>query len=51
MRTLTKGGCTVRPTSKMSLSEVPVEVLGEASKTAQILVVVLDSLRTTCMGK
>lgn len=40
----------VGPTYKMSLSETLVEVLAEASKTALILVVVLDSFCLLASG-
>ena len=43
--------CKVGPTNKVSLRENPVEDFAEASKTARIFVVVLDSFTTTCMGK
>ena len=45
------GGCTVGPTINVSLSEMPDIVFMEVSNTARILVVVLDSLRTACMGR
>ena len=41
----------VGPTNNVSLSETPVEDFAEASNTALTLVVVLDSLRTTCNGQ
>ena len=45
-----RGGCTVGPTIRVSLSEWPLAVLAEASKTARNFVVVLDCFYTTCIG-
>ena len=44
------GGCTVGPTMRVELRETPVDVVAEASNTARIFVVVLDSLQTACMA-
>ena len=41
----------VGPTNNVSLRETPVEDLAEASNTALIFVVVLDSFLTACMGR
>ena len=43
--------CTVGPTKSWSLRGIPVDDFTEASKTALILVVVLDSFMTACIGK
>ena len=45
------GECTVGPTSSVSFRETPDEDFAEASKTAQIFVVVLDSFLTACIGR
>ena len=44
-------GCTVGLTSRMSFNDTPDADSAEASKTALILVVVLELLYTTCTGK
>lgn len=43
--------CMVGPTSKVSFNETPEEDFAEASNTGLILVVVLESLYTMCIGK
>ena len=50
-RTLTKGGCTVGPTSSVSFSDTPEDDLADASKTALSLVVVLESFFNAWIGK
>ena len=45
-----RGGCTARPTMSIELSEMPVEVVADASNAAHTFIVVLDSLMTMCMG-
>ena len=50
-KTSSSGEWTVGPTISMSLRETPDMVFMEASNTARIFVVVLDSLRTACIGK
>ena len=40
----------VGPTMRVELRELPVDVAAEASNTARIFVVVLDSLLTMYMG-
>ena len=44
-------GCTVGPTSKVSLSEIFVDNFAEASKTALTFVVELEALYTACIGR
>ena len=36
---------------RTTFSETPVDDLADASNTAQILIVVLDSFRTACIGR
>ncbi len=43
--------CTVDPTSRVSLRETPELDFAEASNTALILVVVLCSFLTVCIGR
>ena len=45
------GGWMVGPTSNVSFNDIPVDDLADASNTALIFVVVLDSFRTACMGR
>ena len=45
------GGCNVGPTSRVSFDETPVQDLADASNTAWILVVVLGSFCTGCIGR
>ena len=44
------GGWIVGPTSNISFIDIPVDDLADASNTALILVVVLDSFWTVCIG-
>ena len=50
-KTSISGGCLVGPTMRVELSEIPVEEIADASNTARMLVVVLDSLCTTWIGR
>ena len=43
--------CTVGPTRSVSFSDIPDDDLADASKTALILVVELDSFLTACIGR
>ena len=45
-----RGECTLSPTSRRLLRETPDDDSAEASRTARILVVLLDSFLTACMG-
>ncbi len=51
LRTVDKSGYRFGPDKKVSLSEVPVLVLHEASNSALNLVVVDDCLTTPCTGR
>ncbi len=44
------GGWMVGPTIRRSFNDIPVADFADASKTTRNFVVVLDSLRTACIG-
>ena len=51
MRIVSKVGCRVGPTMSVSFSERPVDVLALVSNTTLVLVVVLLSFSTECIGR
>ena len=50
-KTSLRDAWTVGPTSSISFRDTPDEDLADASNTARIFVVVLESFGTACMGR